>query len=364
MNDDRRRLMAAMSDGNAAGVARARADSTDDVANRRSRFTGKGVWVAAILAAAATGYYIAPSASNPAEQLQDAGSSTAQASVPAASAADGSAGLDASGYVVASRQATVSSETTGRLAEILVKEGDRVVKGQALARLDASQLEQQIRLAQAQLDAARSSLAQHEVDIDAATERLSRVRELNAQQFASDDELSAADHAVRRFRAAQDRANSDLIVAQRRVDIQRQLMHNTVIVAPFDGMVTELSAQIGEVVSPSSAGGGFTRTGICTLVDIDSLEARVRVNEKYIRRVRENQSVDILPRAYPELRLRGRVATIMPTAERDTASVEVIVAFIDTDRRVLPNMSVDVAFKQPAEPVSGRSLTSLGEAQP
>lgn len=256
--------------------------------------------------------------------------------------------LDASGYLTASRRATVSSETTGRLAEVLVEEGDRVRKGELVARLDSRDAQLQVKLAQAQLESAKLLAVRQRVDIAEAREHLARVRALHAQKFVSDDQVKAAEYALKKLEAGEVTAASDIVVAERRLAIQKQFLENMNIVAPFDGLVTERAAQVGEIVSPISAGGGFTRTGICTLVDIDSIAAHVRVNEKYIGRIREGQAVTVVPRAYPDLQLRGRVATIMPALERETASIEVIVELLERDERILPNMSIDVSF-EPAE---------------
>jgi RND family efflux transporter MFP subunit len=243
----------------------------------------------------------------------------------------------------------VSSETTGRLAEVLVEEGSRVRKGQLVARLDSRDAQLQVRLAESQLESARLVAARQKVDASEAREYLVRMRTLHDKKFVSDDQLKTSEYAVKKQEAGESNAANDVVVAERRLAIQRQFLENMNIVAPFDGLVTERAAQVGEIVSPISAGGGFTRTGICTLVDVDSIAAHVRINEKYIGRVRLGQTVTIVPRAYPELRLRGRVETIMPALERETASVEVIVALLDHDSRVLPNMSIDASFDA-AEP--------------
>ncbi|HET6435787.1 MAG TPA: efflux RND transporter periplasmic adaptor subunit [Xanthomonadaceae bacterium] len=266
---------------------------------------------------------------------------------PAASAPEVPAAgslLDASGYVVAARRATVSSETTGRLTEVRVREGDLVSAGQVLARLDPHEVDQQVKLSAAELDAARRVSEQRDVELQAALDRFQRLRRLAEQHYVSEDAYKAAEYEVRRMRAQRAATAGQIAVAARQLAVQRQRQKNMEVVAPFDGMVTELAAQVGEIVSPISAGGGFTRTGICTLVDMASIQVRVNVNEKHIGRVHPGQMVTMVPRAFPELRLRGRVATIMPVAQRETASVEVIIDFLERDRRVLPNMSIDVSF--------------------
>ncbi len=291
---------------------------------------------------------------------RDAGALAAASTAPAAVAANAPAGgmpaglppatlLDASGYVVAAREATVSSETTGRLAAVLVEEGARVRKGDVIARLDTRDLDQQVALAEAQLATALNARTQQQVDLDAAQDRYQRMARLWEQRFTPEAEYRAAGFAVDRLRAARAVSDGEIAVARQRLEMQRQYRRNSLIVAPFDGIVANLAAQVGEIVSPMS-GGGFTRTGICTIVDTGSLEVRVQVNEKFISRIRPGQTVTITPRAYPGLRLPGTVATIMPAASRETGAIEVIARFSTADARVLPNMSVDVAFAAMPEP--------------
>lgn len=362
--DELRRLM-----GSVVGDAPTFAEPSAPASGTRTARTGW--WLAAVLALALLlllGYVAATRADAAAAAADVAGAAPPPAAVATAAASPAPAAaaetaLDASGYVTAARRATVSSVITGRLAEVLVAEGAEVREGQLLARLDARDVEQQIRLAEAQLLSAQRLVVQHQVELAAASAKLRRLRGLHERKFASDDELEAAGYAVQSLQAARDSAAGEIEVARRRLAIQQQLLENTRILAPFDGVVTDRSAQVGEIVSPISAGGGFTRTGICTLVDVDSIEVRVRVNEKHIARVRAGQTVAIMPRAYPALRLRGRVATILPAAERETASIEVIVAFIERDRRVLPNMSVDVSFDRPDATAAAAAATARRSPQ-
>ena len=325
-----------------------------------TRESAKGRWLliaVAVVTLPALGYFASAYVSqNPLEKER---SETAVPVVQEASPANAQAAagslLDASGHLTASRRATVSSETTGRLAEVLVEEGSHVRKGQLVARLDSRDAQLQVRLAESQLESARLMAARQKVDAAEAREKLVRIRTLHEQKFVSDDQVKTSEYAVQKLEAGEVNAANDIVVAERRLAIQRQFLDNMNIVAPFDGLVTERAAQVGEIVSPISAGGGFTRTGICTLVDIESIAAHIRINEKYIGRVKQGQSVTVVPRAYPELQLRGRVATIMPALERETASVEVIVELLDHDSRVLPNMSIDVSFDA-AEPSSHASV--------
>jgi RND family efflux transporter MFP subunit len=268
--------------------------------------------------------------------------------------------LDASGYVNAVRLATVSSVTTGRLEEVLVREGSRVTTGQLLARLDSKDIQRQVSLAEAQLVSAQSMLKQQQVQHAEAQDQHQRIARLHQQGFASDDELTKADFAVSRLAAAVAVNESEVVVAERRLSIHQQQLLNTNIYAPFDGLVIDRAAEVGEIVSPVSAGGGFTRTGIFTLVDTSSIEAHVKVNESYIGRIQQGQTVTITPRSYPDLKLKGEVSTIMPAAEKETASVKVIVTFLDHDERILPNMSVDLSFNEGEQ--SGVSAADLDAA--
>lgn len=268
--------------------------------------------------------------------------------------------LDASGYVNAVRLATVSSVTTGRLEEVLVREGSRVTTGQLLARLDSKDIQRQVSLAEAQLVSAQSMLKQQQVQRAEAQDQRQRIARLHQQGFASDDELTKADFAVSRLAAAVAVNESEVVVAERRLSIHQQQLLNTNIYAPFDGLVIDRAAEVGEIVSPVSAGGGFTRTGIFTLVDTSSIEAHVKVNESYIGRIQQGQTVTITPRSYPDLKLKGEVSTIMPAAEKETASVKVIVTFLDHDERILPNMSVDLSFNEGEQ--SGLSTQDLDAA--
>ncbi|MCG8464041.1 MAG: efflux RND transporter periplasmic adaptor subunit [Xanthomonadales bacterium] len=268
--------------------------------------------------------------------------------------------LDASGYVNAVRLATVSSVTTGRLEEVLVREGSRVTTGQLLARLDSKDIQRQVSLAEAQLVSAQSMLKQQQVQHAEAQDQHQRIARLHQQGFASDDELTKADFAVSRLAAAVAVNESEVVVAERRLSIHQQQLLNTNIYAPFDGLVIDRAAEVGEIVSPVSAGGGFTRTGIFTLVDTSSIEAHVKVNESYIGRIQKGQAVTITPRSYPDLQLKGEVSTIMPAAEKETASVKVIVTFLDHDERILPNMSVDLSFNEGEQ--SGVSAADLDAA--
>jgi RND family efflux transporter MFP subunit len=261
-----------------------------------------------------------------------------------ASGAGPAAVLNASGYVTARRQATVSSKITGKVAEILVEEGMRVEAGQVLARLDDRQARLELELASAQLAASEKALAETEANLTLARKDLARSRELAAGGVASQAALDAAQAQSDALEARLLRQREDVEVARRGAAISRQLLDDTVIRAPFAGVAISKDAQPGEMVSPVSAGGGFTRTGISTLVDMTSLEVEVDVNEAYIQRVVAGQRVRATLDAYPESPFDAHVITTIPSADREKATVKVRIGFDALDGRVLPDMGVKVAF--------------------
>jgi HlyD family secretion protein len=261
------------------------------------------------------------------------------------SAASGPAAvLNASGYVTARRQATVSSKITGKVAEILVEEGMRVEAGQVLARLDDRQARLELELAQAQLGAAEKSLAETEANLSLAQKDLERNRQLTAGGVSSQAALDTAEAQAASLEARLRRQRGDVEVARRSAAILRQLLDDTIIRAPFAGVAISKDAQPGEMVSPVSAGGGFTRTGISTIVDMTSLEIEVDVNEAYIQRVTNGQKVRATLDAYPESPFAAHVITTIPSADREKATVQVRIGFDALDARVLPDMGVKVAF--------------------
>lgn len=260
------------------------------------------------------------------------------------SAAAANSVLDASGYVVARRQATVSSKVTGKVEEVFIEEGMRVEAGEVVATLDDSTQQAQLDLALAQVDAAQAALVEIEAQLRNAMLERDRTRDLAGRDLASKSSLDAAEaaHDELDARLATGRENVD--VAERNVALARDSLANMTIRAPFAGMVVSKNAQPGEMISPVSAGGGFTRTGICTIVDTDSLEIEVDVNESYIQRVRAGQSVSAALDAYPEWRIPAEVIAIVPTADRQKATVRVRVGFLERDERILRDMGVKVAF--------------------
>jgi HlyD family secretion protein len=252
--------------------------------------------------------------------------------------------LNASGYVTARRAATVSSKITGKVTEVLIEEGMAVKQGQVLARLDEATPQRQYDLATAQLDSARRSLTENEVRLKQAKLSQDRAHRLAAQGITTQADVDTADAEANSFAARLNLGRQEVVVAERQVAARRQDLDDTVIRAPFTGVAVTKDAQPGEMISPVSAGGGFTRTGICTLVDMASLEIDVDVNESYIGRVKPGQKVQAVLDAYPDWTIPAHVITTIPTADRQKATVKVRLAFEQLDPRILPDMGVKVAF--------------------
>jgi len=261
--------------------------------------------------------------------------------------------LDATGYVTARREATVSAQITGTLTEVLIEEGDHVKLGQVLGRLDDTAQRAALAQAQAQLHSAQALLVQHEAQLAQSERDVKRAEDLLERKLVSEQAVEQARTQVS-TQAAQvqgQRKQIELAAANVR-SAQVQLGYCTVR-APFTGVVIAKAAQVGEIVSPLSAGGGFTRTGIGTIVDMDSLEVEVDVNEAYINRVQPGQPVDSLLNAYPDWKIPSHVIAIIPTADRSKATVKVRIGLDLKDPRIVPDMGVRVSFledKKPAAP--------------
>jgi RND family efflux transporter MFP subunit len=257
--------------------------------------------------------------------------------------------LNASGYVTARRAATVSSKVTGKVMEVLVEEGRKVKQGDVLARLDDTNVKASLNLSKAQVDSAKNSLAETRVRIQEAEEELQRQSNLAKNQIATQSDLDHANALVRALKARLDQQQSEVAVTERQVAAWEQQLEDTVIRAPFTGIVTLKNAQPGEMISPMSS-GGFTRTGICTIVDMESLEIEIDVNESYINRVEPGQPVEATLDAYSEWKIPCKVIAIIPTADRQKSTVKVRVGFDHLDPRILPEMGVKVAFHGAATP--------------
>lgn len=258
--------------------------------------------------------------------------------------------LDASGYVTARRIATVSSKITGKVKEVMIEEGQRVEEGQILATLEATDASAQQNLSQSQLASAQSQLAEAQAQLKLAERNLARQRELAAKKLVAASALDAA-IAERDSRAARlVSLQRSVTVAHDQLAIANNGMDNTVIRAPFAGVIVTKAAQPGEMISPISAGGGSIRTGIGTLVDMDSLEVQVDVNEAYIGRVQPKMPVDAVLNAYPDWKIPAEVIAIIPTADRSKATVKVRIALKSKDPRIVPDMGVRVSFLESREP--------------
>ena len=257
----------------------------------------------------------------------------------------GGAVLNATGYVTARRQATVSSKVTGRVIEILVEEGMPVRQGQLLARLDAATPDAELRLAEARVESSRRALEETVVRIREARLELGRAQSLAQQQIGTQADADRARAEVQALEARLEAQRADLAVASRQSDLTRQNRDDTRIVAPFDGIVISKNAQAGEMISPMSS-GGFTRTGICTIVDMDSLEIEVDVSESYINRVRAGQPVQASLDAYPDWSIPAHVIAVVPAADRQKATVRVRIGLDVKDPRILPDMGAKVAFME------------------
>lgn len=266
--------------------------------------------------------------------------------------------LNASGYVTARRDATVSSKVTGKVVEVLVEEGMRVEEGQVLARIDSANVEAALKLREAQLEASRAELGETQASLEQAKRELDRLERAASSGAATPVEVERAETQVSLLDARLHRQRADVEVDEQDVMVWNQELEDTIIRAPFGGVVTAKNAQPGEMISPMSV-GGFTRTGICTIVDMDSLEIEVDVSESYINRVTPGQPVVATLDSYPDWRIPAKVIAIIPTADRQKATVKVRLGFEELDPRILPDMSVKVAFQAGGEGTEAEAGTTL-----
>ncbi len=313
---------------------------------RRSR---SWLWLLVLLGIGLTGSALFLFARAPAVEVRTAPAREASAR------RDGQVVLNASGYVTARRQATVSSKVTGKVTEVLIEEGMKVQEGQVLARLDDTNIRASLALAEAQLVSARNALAETKVRIREAEQELDRQTGLLRNKISTQSDYDHAEAAVLALKARLEQQQADIIVAERTVATWQQQEDDTIIRAPFSGMVTSKNAQPGEMISPVSAGGGFTRTGICTIVDMQSLEIEIDVNESYINRVEPRQPVEATLDAYPEWKIPCKVIAIIPTADRQKSTVKVRVGFDQLDPRILPEMSIKAAFRASVAETAGNA---------
>jgi len=294
-------------------------------------------------------------ASDTAAGATDAGTSTAgapAASNSGATAGAGSSGadaglvsvLDASGYIVAQRQATVSAKTTGRLKDLYIQEGQRVKAGEIIARLDDSNSLAALAQARAQVDQAEAGVKAAQVALNDARPIFTRNEQEHAAKVISAQDFDTAKNAYDTAQSNYAIQQAALATARASLLVNERFEDDTIVRAPFSGVVTVKAAQPGDIVSPVSAGGGFTATGICTIVDMDSLEAEVDVSENFIHRVKEGQAAIVRLNAYPDWAIPAEVVAIIPTADRSKATVKVRVGFKTRDARILPEMGARVSF--------------------
>jgi len=275
--------------------------------------------------------------------------------------ATGPAGiLNASGYITPRRRATIAAKITGRVTSVHFDEGTRVAEGQLLATLDDSDARRALDSAKADRDASQAAIADFEVQLKNAEIELRRTQQLVKDGVSTQQALDSAITAADSLRAKIALAKQQVLASEARIREQQQAVDNCTIRAPFAGIVVSKDAQVGEMVSPVSAGGGFTRTGIATIVDLHSNEIEVDVSESYISRVQQDQGVNAVLDAYPEWTLPAKVRTVIPTADRQKATVKVRISFTDkghkklidpaTEARILPDMGVKVTFLEEEKP--------------
>lgn len=278
---------------------------------------------------------------------------TATALAPSAGGTGGAI-LQATGYITARRQATVSTQMTGTLTQVLIEEGDRVQKGQVLARLDDSAPRASLGVAQANLRTAQAQVGQAQAQLAQAEADARRQDMLAASGMISPQVAEQARTAVATYAAQLEARRREVEAAQAQL-VQAQVNFDyTVVRAPFAGVIIAKSAQVGEIVSPLSAGGGFTRTGVGTIVDMDSLEVDVDVNEAYIGQLKPDMPAEAVLDAYPDWRVPAHVIAIVPTADRGKATVKVRVALEQKDPRLLPDIGVRISFLGSKAPVAAQ----------
>lgn len=287
---------------------------------------------------------------------------------PVAAIATGAGGsasvLDATGYVVPRRIATVSAKVTGKVREVLIEEGMRVEAGQVLATLDPIDADSARALAVSQLEASRSQVGSVQAQLKEAEANAARLGQLVGQKLVSRQQY---EQAV----AARDSLRAQLLTSQRTAQVAADSLRiadngvdNTIVRAPFAGIIIAKSAQPGEIISPAAAGGGFTRTGIGTIVDMDSLEVEVDVNEAYIGKVQPKMPVEATLNAYPDWKIPAEVIAIIPTADRSKATVKVRIALKERDGRIVPDMGVRVSFLDSIEPTATAAPKAVGVLVP
>ena len=275
--------------------------------------------------------------------------------------------LNASGYITPRRRATIAAKITGRVIGVYFDEGTRVQEGQLLAKLDDSDALRGLESAKADREASQAAIEDYQVQLRNAEIEQRRAEELVKGGVQTQQNLDAARTNADSLRAKISLAKQQVLASDARIRVQQQIVDNCVITAPFAGIAVSKDAQVGEMVSPVSAGGGFTRTGIATIVDLHSNEVEVDVGESYIAKVKQNQGVNAVLDAYPDVLFPGKVRTVIPTADRQKATVKVRISFTEddhvklrdpaTDPRILPDMGVKVTFLED----DAKAKTKAGE---
>jgi RND family efflux transporter MFP subunit len=314
-----------------------------------------GVWVGVLVLMLAIG---AGAAWLWSQRVQAAEVKTAPVVAKTGTAAAAGTVLNGTGYVTARRRATVSSKVTGKVMEVFVEEGKAVRQGQILARLDDSQVRAALAVSEAQLAASHKMAAEDEAHLREAMLTLERRRQLVKEAVLSKAELDSAEAEVESLKARIAMAQQQVRVAETQVQQHQTDLTDMVVRAPFDGVAISKDAQPGEMISPVSAGGGFTRTGICTLVDMTSLEIEVDISENYINLVHPDQPVEAVLSAYGDWRIPAHVITTVPSADRQKATVRVRIGFEKLDPKILPDMGIKVAFLEQAQPVAAEAPRS------
>jgi HlyD family secretion protein len=267
--------------------------------------------------------------------------------------------LNASGYVTPRRRATIAAKITGRVTGVFFDEGTHVNEGQLLATLDDSDVRKALNAAKADYEGSKAAIADYEVQLRNARIQLRRAEQLQNAGVQTQEQLDNSRTNADSLEAKIALAKSQVISSEARIQEAQQAVDNCTIRAPYTGIVVSKDAQVGEMVSPVSAGGGFTRTGIATIVDMKSNEIEVDVNENFIARVQPGQPVTAILDAYPEWEIPSRVRTIIPSADRQKATVKVRVSFLKLDPRILPDMGVKVTFLGAAQKVEPGAVAAI-----
>jgi len=270
--------------------------------------------------------------------------------------------LNASGYITPRRRATIAAKITGRVTAVFFDEGTRVKEGQMLATLDDADYKRALDSTKADRDSAEAAIADLEVQLRNAEIELKRAQQLHDAGIGTQEALDNARTTADSLRAKISLAKQQVAASEARIAEAQQAVDNCSIHAPFAGIVVSKDAQVGEMVSPNSAGGGFTRTGIATIVDMNSNEIEVDVNESYIARVKEGQAVRATLDAFPDAPYDAKVRTVIPTADRQKATVKVRISFLKLDDKILPDMGVKVAFLEEPKPMAKKGLDKTPEA--